>query len=164
MVRWASLRRDSKAVTPSFDIVFGGASASYTAPRAFRATEQQGDALAGKLTLVQADTPSRSTVVLRANYVPRGIGAFQCWVKSNHDFTVSLVGPVDDGLMAAWTLSQEAAEGGYWITAASTDVNLPFAAFGPLMRFDFDAAVDVAFTAFQINNAIYTEGQRLELD
>lgn len=164
VVRWASLRRDSRAVIPAFDITFGGATASHTASRSFRATEYVGDPLAGRLTLVQADTPNRTTVILRANYTPRGIGAVHCWVRSDHDFTVTLVGPADDGLMAAWSLAQEPAEGGWWITAESDGASLPFAAFGPMMRFDFDQAVDSPFTAFEIDNDIYMEGQMLHLE
>ncbi|HEX72339.1 MAG TPA: VWA domain-containing protein [Candidatus Hydrogenedentes bacterium] len=141
IVRWASLRRDNQRIRPAFTIAFGGASATYTAAEPFRATDHVGDPLAGRLTLVQSDAPSRTTVMLRANYVPRGIGAIRCWVKSNHEFTTSLVGPADDGLMADWNLTQETAEDGWWITATSSSATLPFAAFGPMLRFDFKQAV-----------------------
>ena len=164
VVRWASLRRDNRGVTPSIKVAFGPSSASYRAKRTFRATEYTGDPLLGRLTLVQSDTTERTTVFLRANYMPRGIRRIQCYVKSSHVFTPSLVDTAADGLLGAWNLYTEIDNGGMWLTIESEGEEAPFASFGPMLRFTFTEAVDEPFTHFYIDNDIYTEGQRLALE
>lgn len=166
VVRWASLRRDSSAVYPNLTVAFGSSNASHTAISAFRATDFTGDPLAGRLTLVQSDTTERTTVFLRANYMPRGIRKIACWIQSNQQFTASLVDTADDGLLGAWNLTQTAEEGGTWVimeSATATDY-APFAAFGPLIRLSFDGVANEPFTTFFIDNSLYTEGQTLNLE
>ncbi len=164
IMRWASLRRDSKWMRPSFNIVYGTTSASHKAKNSFRATEHAGNVLEGRLVLVQSDAPNRTTVFLRANYVPRGITQFRCYVNSPESFNVSAVSVVDDGLMDSWSISQEKVEDDYMITATSPGTPIAFAEFGPMLRFEFNQAVDDPFTRFEIDNDIYTENQTFKLE
>ncbi len=164
IVRWASLRRDSNAVTPAITVSFGASNAAYAAKTPFRATDHTGNPLTGRLTLVQSDTTAQTTVFLRANYMPRGIRVIQCRVRSSYPFTASLVDAADDGLLGAWDLITQEEEDGVWLFMESRDRDAPFAGFGPMVRFTFSQAVDVPFTEFFIDNEIYTEGQRLEFE
>ena len=166
IIRWASLRRDSSIVFPNITVAFGSSNTSYTATSAFRPTDFTGDPLAGRLTLVQSDTPDRTTVFLRANYLPRGIDAIRCWVRSMYPFTVSLVDTADDGLLGAWNMSELEEEGGVWLTveSAAGDGYAPFAAFGPMLRFTFTQVAEEPFTEFVLDNTIYLEGQTLNLE
>lgn len=166
VIRWASLRRDSSTVFPSIAVAYGSSNASYTATAAFRPTDHTGDPLAGRLTLVQSDTPDRTTVFLRANYLPRGVRTIKCWVRSMYPFSVSLVDTADDGLLGAWNLSEQEEEGGVWLTveSAAADEYAPFAAFGPMLRFTFTQVAEEPFTEFAIDNTVYMEGQTLNLE
>ncbi|HDP34321.1 MAG TPA: VWA domain-containing protein [Candidatus Hydrogenedentes bacterium] len=166
VVRWASLRRDSNTVLPGITVAFGSSNASHTAAAAFRATNYTGDPLAGRLTLVQSDTAEQTTVFLRANYMPRGIRAIRCWVRSDYPFTASLVDAADDGLLGAWDMVAAEEADGYWLLMESVaqDEFAPFAAFGPMVRFSFSQSVEEPFTEFFIDNTLYTEGQTLNLE
>ena len=164
VVRWASARRDAVEVRPSFKLALGTKSATHVSPQRFRARNHAGDPLKGELILIQSETPGNTTVFLRANYVPYDISKFQFRVSSAHAFTTALVGPADDGLLAGWTLNvANESSGTKLITVESKGAPIPFAAFGAMLRFNFNQAVDTAFTQFDILDAFYGDGQTFVL-
>ncbi|MGI6139255.1 MAG: hypothetical protein ACOYI9_09490 [Candidatus Hydrogenedentales bacterium] len=159
VIRWASLRRDDKKVTPSITLIYGNAEASWRADKSFRARDIEGDPLRGKVVLMQSDTPDNSTVFLRAAYVPNGIEDLRLHVQSAYPFTTSVVSASNDGLLANWTMDiEDDGEDGQWITLSGSQP-LPFASFGAMLRFDFAEAVDDPFTLFEIDESIYFDGQ-----
>jgi len=159
VIRWASLRRDNKNVTPSIKLIYGNTEASWRADKSFRALSYAGDPLQGKVVLMQSDTPDNSTVFLRAAYVPNGIEDLRLHVQSAYPFTTSVVSASNDGLLANWTMDiEDDGEDGQWITLSGSQP-LPFASFGAMLRFDFDEAVDDPFTLFEIDESIYFDGQ-----
>lgn len=162
VVRWASGREDTQNIIPSISLTYGGASATYEAPKAFVPSKYLGDRMRGELILVQSETPGKhTTVFLRAHYVPPGVEQLQFLVSSNHAYEVHLVGVGDDGLLAGWDVVEEDLESGKKrITATSNGGYLPFASFGPMLRFEFLEEVDNPFTEFNVENPGYTDGQR----
>lgn len=156
VIRWASARQDAKPIIPSFSITFNNASASYVAPRPFKARDHAGNRLQGELVLIQSETPGNTTVFLRANYVPYDISKFRFYVASNDNFKTTLVGPADDGLLGGWQLIVSTEQDGRKrITIDGKGIPIPFASFGAMLRFEFDKQVETPFTAFEIDNSIY---------
>lgn len=158
VVRWASASRIGSFI-PAMKVFLGDASASHTSNRTFRAQNYAGDPLQGRLVLMQSDTPGNSTVFLRADYVPYDISVFRLRVDSDYAFNVSVVGAGDDGLLGGWALTiDDDVDGAKWLTLAGTGP-IPFASFGAMLRFDFAQPVDPAFTAFEVDNTLYADGQ-----
>lgn len=174
-LRWASLRRSDVQVFPSFIISLNTDAATYTAEDAFIAiehAESPAQALEGQLHLVESvSNEGNATVYLRADYVPRYIRTMRLFVGSDFDFSVSIVSAVNDGLMAGWTIAvgnYSTAEGGRWIEVArpSSSAYIPFATFGPMLRFDFDdvGAAETIVRHIYIDNSRYTAGQSFTVD
>jgi hypothetical protein len=76
-----------------------------------------------------------STVVLRAEYVPRNINEFLFTLTSTEAFTVSLVPEADGGLVSDWTLTDEG--GGVFRLLSPGGAMLQYGAFGDLLNIDF---------------------------
>jgi hypothetical protein len=164
IVRWASGREDTFNIIPSITLTYNGAAASYEASKAFVPSQHLGDRMRGELILVQSETPGKNTTVfLRAHYVPYGISALQLRVQSSHSYDVALVDAIDDGLLAGWQLETEDTQAGEKLIRATGSASIPFAAFGAMLRFEFDEEVEDAFTSFVIENAGYVDGQRFVL-
>lgn len=164
VLRWATLRRSSATFEPSFTLTLDNDSISYADPRAFKPTDYDGDVLEGALRLVPSENMVRTTVFLRAEYVPRLVSRIRMYVKTQVAFEVSGVGPVDDGLVSHWSLTATPDEvnGGVWIDFRSNAGPIPFASFGPLLKFDFDGVVPDATPLFDqvyVDPSIYTNGQ-----
>lgn len=158
-LRWASLRRSTAPVQPSFSLTLNGETATYTASESFYPVEHEGDVLEGRLYLDRSDSANQTTVFLRADYVPRYVDQLHLAVESPHDFTVSLVDVVNEGLLADWSLEVEALDA-YNLQLEGDD--LPFATFGPMLRFDFDTVLEpgeAPFTTFEVDNSVYANGQ-----
>jgi hypothetical protein len=158
VVRWASLRRDAIIMRPSFKLTLGDASASYKSDRNFIAQNHAADPLQGRLTLVQSDTPDNTTLFLRANYVPYDISELRFRVTSASAYQVTIVNASNDGLIADWQLTRVEEGNGTQLITVKGASPMPFASFGAMLRFRFDAMVDTPFTAFEVDNSLYAEG------
>ncbi len=164
VLRWASLARANISFVPSFSISFNGATDSLTAGSTFSVRTYQGNELQGKLRIVPSDDEVNSIAFLRADYVPRNVRRIRLFLRSDVAFTTSVVGPGSDGLLGAWTRTETQDAGGVWIdlNAPSGSAAIPFATFGPLLRFDFDGVVanlDEPFNAVFVDDSIYANGQ-----
>lgn len=164
VLRWASLAADTAQFIPSFSIAMGNATDTLTGSKVFNARTYAGDRLKGLLRIVPSDDEVNSIAFLRADYIPRGIKRIRLYLRSTVPFNTSIVGPASDGLLGAWTRTETPDAGGTWIdlNAPTANTTIPFATFGPLLRFDFNGVVpnlakpfDVVF----IDDAIYTNGQ-----
>lgn len=168
-LRWATLKRAGDAFVPSFQMTFGNIAAGYTAPDSYAFQSYAGDELNGVLRIVPSRSGDKSTYFLRASYLPRYIWELKFFVKSPEPFTVEAVDAVDGGLCAGWSQSvtPDEARGGTWITLMSPSIGsidspLPFAAFGPILRFDFNQAFEddvIPFDTLYVDNTIYDNGQ-----
>lgn len=171
-LRWASLRRNDIAVRPSFVISLNDATDTYTAEQNFVATdyaENPSQALEGSLRLVPSDSPQRTTAFLRADYVPRFIYELRVYVESTQPFFVSVVEAPDDGLVDGWSVipTEDPVLGGTWIDVTSPGDPIPFATFGPLLRFNFGLLVDPEIPLFDyiyVDNTIYEYGQSFHVE
>lgn len=172
ILRWASLRRDSTPFKPSFTIRLNRQSATFTAASDFRASQHggsPGDVLTGKLRLTASYSQGYATAFLRADYVPRFIDAISLYMKSGHPAAVSIVEPANDGLLAGWLLELEddPEYGGVWIHLMSQEGFLPFAGFGPMLRFDFGPITDESAPLFEtlyVDSSSYAQGQSFVVD
>jgi len=161
-LRWGTVR--STQFLPSFDITVNGLSATHVAQQSFNPLVHGGNLLRGVLSINASSNATQTTAFLRAQYVPRQINRFRIFVRASTPFTVSKVPTTSDGLVESWNLSTtpDAANGGVWINVQSTGPALPFATFGPLLRFTFNGIVeDEAFPFDQIfvDNAVYANNQ-----
>lgn len=170
VLRWATLRRDdSYKFKPSFTVLYGTNSVSYRADDTFVPSQHKGDVAQGELRLVASDNQSDSTVFLRADYVPRYINKLRLYVHSPLNFTVDTVAAHDDGLMDGWTLTvtSDGQNPGKWINVQTFGYYIPFATFGPLLRFDFDeVSEDITdlIDAVYVDNTLYPAGQSFTVD
>lgn len=164
-LRWATLRRDAASVRPSFTLRIGQDSIFFQgAPFVPRDLGPEAAALEGRIRVVPSSSETRTTVFLRADYVPRAIGRIRMLLASPTPFTVRQVGFADDGLLAGWsvTTQTDAETGGLWIDARTNTVPIPFATFGPLLRVDFAELVPdnvPLFSEITVDNSIYGNGQ-----
>lgn len=165
VLRWATLKPDDAPnFLPSFTIAYNGASDSLTASRAYSVASYTGDRLEGLLRIVPSDDEVNSIAFLRADYVPRNVKRIRMFLESDTAFSVSLVGPGDDGLLAGWTKTETPDGGGRWIdlNAPNATAFLPFATFGPMLRFDFAGVVpdlNAPFTTVFVDDTLYSNGQ-----
>jgi hypothetical protein len=175
-LRWATLKRTSQTFIPSFTLQLSGHTLEYVAPESeyYCPTDYEGSQLAGQLRIALSSGAGSSTAFLRATYVPRYITRMSFRAESTYSFDVALVSAADGGLCdpASWNLTiTDAQQGGKAILVESTDpddfeTGLPYAAFGPILKFDFDTDIDdpaEAFTAFEVDNTIYGGGQTFNL-
>jgi hypothetical protein len=163
-VRWATLKRGIDAFLPTFGLVVAGKRAVYTASQTYRPLDHAGNVLLGNLRMVESEGKGTTPVYLRVGYLPRYVREFRMYLRSPYKYKVRKVAGVDGGLCESWNLSVEpaSADTGVWITLASPDpddlgTSLPFAAFGPLLRFDVAKANDgsPAFDIVYLDNDIY---------
>jgi hypothetical protein len=162
-VRWASPSRGSAPVFPQFTLDLNGDEATYQAPDPLIPSTVAGNVLEGQLRIVPSDDELNRTAFLRADYIPRFINELVFQVSSSVGYTVDLVDTADDGLAGTWSLSiTDNPENMTTRIALTSDGSpLPFAGFGPILRFDFDAIIgdEVPFDVFFVNNAVYANGQ-----
>ena len=157
--------------TPSFLITVANNAAEYTSAAPFAVADFVDDELVGRLRLVPSRSADRSTFFLRATYMPRCIWTLRFYARSPFAFTVSEVGAEDSGLCAAWNIAAapDTVRGGTWVYLQAPDPGrietaIPLAAFGPILRFDFDQAFDegtVPFDYLYVDNTLYITGQAL---
>lgn len=165
VLRWATLRRDNRQFYPSFSVSIGGVAGAHTAQSAYDASAHSGDVLRGRLRLVSSDSQDKTTLFLRADYVPRNVTRFKLWLQTNQLFNASLVEAADDGLAGGWQLTYQESGAGRWVEFWSPDnTPLPFAAFGPLLRIDFNGLFDNPITGVFIDNSVYVNGQSFAVD
>lgn len=168
ILRWASLSRRDEPFRPSFSLILGDARAGYKATADFNPDGQKGDVLRGKLRVQDSGSPERTTVLLRADYMPRFIHEIHLFVRSDLPFSVSLVEPADEGLLAGWSMEVTRAYGtaGYWVSLESPGPLLSFASFGPLVRFDFEGSVSEdqpLFEELYVDNGVYEDEVALDI-
>jgi len=164
-LRWASLRRSAAPIVPRFHLSLNGNSAQYTAAETFVPIANAGDVLKGKLILERSDSGNNTTVFLRANYIPRLIDRLNIYIESDYEYTVEVVDGINDGLLANWVMDIVPVSIGNSLNL--TGPILPFATFGPMLRFDFDSVLatdDIPFKAFQVDNSIYGNAQYFEIE
>lgn len=139
ILRWASLNRSVDAFLPSFSLALGEGRAVFTPKDRFKPSDHRGNVLEGRLRLVTSSNALNSSIVLRADYVPRFVRQIRLYVMSRMDFEAGLVEPADNGILGGWTLETVPDEdsGGFWLNMTTTQGPAQFAAFGPLVRFDF---------------------------
>lgn len=174
-LRWATLKRSSQSFTPSFEISLEGQSATYTGP-SYSPTDYAGNPFQGELRIPEYNIVfGTASIFLRAVYVPRYIRELRMYARSSYPFVITLVSAEDGGLCAGWegpTITEDAKSGGAWIELVSPDpddlgTSIPYGAFGPILRFDFQGLPQdmiVLFDDFFIDNSIYetTGGQSFE--
>lgn len=168
VLRWATLRRSAISFTPSFTLTLAGNAVTHNESAEYTPADFAGNVREGLLRFVPSANEVRTTVFLRAEYMPQQVSRIRMYVDSSVAFAVSLVSPVDDGLVQQGTLvtTNDATYGGTWIDVTSTAGALPFASFGPLLRFDFTTIVDDATPLFDqvyVDPSIYTQGQSFEV-
>ena len=165
VLRWATLRRDNREFYPSFSVAIGGAAGAHTALSAYNAGAHSGDVLQGRLRLVSSDSQDKTTLFLRADYVPRNVTRFKLWLQTNQPFNAWLVESADDGLCGGWQLTYQESGAGRWLEFWNADSTpLPFAAFGPLLRIEFNGISDDPVTGVYIDNSVYVNGQTFAVD
>lgn len=173
-LRWATLNRSDVKFTPSFYLTIANRTASYAATDSYSVADYVSDELKGRLRTVPSKSDDKTTIFLRASYVCRYVWKLRFYVESPYAFTVQQVDAANGGLCAGWTQTIEHDDvlPGVWVVLESpvtgqTDTQLPFASFGPILRFDFNALFDEDVTPFEVlyvDNSIYTGGQAFEID
>ena len=165
VLRWATLRRDNRQFYPSFSVAIGGAAGAHTALAVYDAGAHAGDVLRGRLRLVPSDSQDKTTLFLRTDYVPRNVTRFKLWLQTSQPFNASLVDVADDGLAGGWQLTYQEGGTGRWLEFWSPDSTpLPFAAFGPLLRIEFNGLFDTPVTGVFVDNSVYANGQSFAVD
>lgn len=172
VLRWATLRRSaSETFRPSFSLSLTGTgdAVSFNGAGQFDPTDYEGDEFSGRLRFVASDSADGTTVFLRADYMPPGISRVRMFVGSEVDFDVAEVESLQDGLLSSARVSRSDAPdlGGSWILLESTAGPIPYAAFGPLLRFDFEDFLpedQPLFEQVYIDNDIYAAGQTLTVE
>jgi hypothetical protein len=163
ILRWASLRRIDDPFRPSFAINYGSDRATHKPGFDFVPRDHAGDVLRGMLRLVNSGTPESAAVVLRADYMPRFVREMWIHAKSPLPFTANVVSPTDDGIIGDWSVevAEDPERGGQLIHLFSPGPPVPFAAFGPAVRFDFSSpppADTPLFEEIYFDNSVYEEG------
>ena len=170
ILRWATLqRRKEESFIPSFSIRLGNGRVIYKSKKKFYVSSYKDNVLQAKLQLSNASSAASTAAVLRANYVPRFLQRMRFYVFSRFAFQTSLVQSADDGLIGEWllTVQEDPGTAGYWIDVRSASgKSIPFAAFGPLIRFDFSSPLpedEPLFEAFAADNSIYNQGLSVDV-
>ena len=173
-LRWATLKRTDSKFVPSFLITLAGNEAHYVSATPYVISSYADDELTGHLRIAPSKNDNRSTLFLRASYMCRYIWKIRLYAESPYPFTASKVEAVDGGLCADWTLTTgvDAQRPGTWISLESPqvgtiDATIPFAAFGPILRFEFERSFDedeTPFTVLHVDNGLYGGGQALEIE
>jgi hypothetical protein len=174
-LRWATLKRADDSFMPAFTVKILEHALNYAPSKPYNPTDYQGDPLRGILRVVPSEGGTTTAAFLRAAYVPRYITRIALHTDSPYAFNASLVEVADGGLCddAAWDLTvEDVPEGGRQVlieTHHPDDIStaLPYAAFGPILKFEFTALVEdfsKLFTSIEVDNTLYQEGgQSFEL-
>ncbi len=167
VLRWATPERRDIEFLPSFGLTLGGNQVFHTAANRFDVPDFAGDELVGLLRTVPSKSEDQTTAVLRAMYVPRFIWRLKFFASSPYPFTVTQVASADGGICGGWAMTTEpdAVLGGTWIRLVAPSETaimnaLPFAAFGPILKFDFDAVLDEdvdPFDTLYVDNTPYDD-------
>jgi len=160
-LRWATLRR-SGSFQPSFTVSLDGAADTYTADDSYVVSQYADSAVQGRLRVVSSFVENRATAFLRADYVPRFIYSMSIFVRSPLPFTVAVVSADNDGLISGWTaqLIDDPVNNGKWIDVTSPGAPIPFATFGPLLRFNFGQVSNPSTPLFDlvaVDNTLYQQ-------
>jgi len=121
----------------------------------------------GLLRLAMDADLGPTTLRLRAAYVPRSVRMLRLIYRPNYPCTARLNSTNANEILYGWTMTDLPADtnGLRTLTMVGTNVNntatnIPYAAFGELVQFDFaypDALTTTqAFSVFSIDNSIYT--------
>jgi len=168
-LRWATLKRADIEFVPSFKLEIGDSRASYVSPVPFDVDDYKGNELEGVLRLAPSISGGRTTYFLRAAYVPRYMWDLHIYARSGSAFNVEKVAAADNGLCGDWEMTAEGGPiEGMRIRLStpgppSFETALPFASFGPILRFDFDGAA-APFTELYVDNSVYTAGQSFRIE
>ncbi len=174
-LRWATLKRTDVKFLPSFYLTIANRTASYASSHIYAVADFVSDELKGRMRTVPSKSGNRTTIFLRASYACRYIWKLRFYVEnSQHAFTVRKVDAANGGLCGGWTQTPDPDEmlNSTWVVLESpevgqTDTQLPFASFGPILRFDFDTLLDEdadPFEVLYVDNTIYTGGQAFSID
>ena len=113
-----------------------------------------GDIRFGQVSMRSSGVSSgNSTVIVRADYVPRNVNEFQFTLSSTEPFTVTLTPAADGGLVEDWTLT--ALGGGVFNLAGPVDEFLPYGAFGDLLNVEFTGPAVPFSLELAIDNTLY---------
>jgi hypothetical protein len=176
ILRWATLKRSATPFTPSFTLTLAGHTLPYTPAAPYVPTDYAGDPLQGILRIIPSSGENTTTAFLRAAYVPRYITRIVLHAASAHSFTVEAADAANGGLCdsADWdlTVTADPAPGARQITIQTHDpadiyTAIPYGAFGPILKFEFDTLVQdpaTLFTVLQIDNTVYAAGQSFLID
>ncbi|MFP4500746.1 MAG: vWA domain-containing protein [Candidatus Hydrogenedentota bacterium] len=167
VLRWATFRSTaSQEFQPAFRLVLTGStpnlSVRYEASERYDPSQYDSDPLTARMRFVATEGLDGTTAFLRADYMPPGISRLRFFLASETAFTVSIVGVVDDGLAPLATFQRNEAPdlGGDWFNLHTNDGPIPYAAFGALLRIDFDGFVPLdepVFDHVYFDTGIYPE-------
>lgn len=169
-VRWASAKLSNTfSFYPEFTLKLGNASVTHQSDIIFRPETYAGNPRRGELFFVSSDNTQKSTVFLRAQYIPRNVKTFTFDISSPLDFQVSKVETAEDGLVGNWTMNvvNTKATSVRIVLNSPDNTALPFAGFGPLLRFDFQQVIDpetLPFSSVTVDNTGYANGQFFVVD
>jgi hypothetical protein len=164
VLRWATLKRTGSFV-PSFELTYSGIKASATAGRCYPAS-YQGNELEGHLLFdASLSASNQAMLVLRMDYVPRGVTRIRLDFASVHPFTVERVPYAEGGVCPTnWSFVTYQTNGvGYFEFSSPAPANpfsaLPFATLGKLVKFQMQGVTNLAdcFYDLAVNNAIYPQ-------
>lgn len=163
-LRWVTPRRGATAFTPSFELRLPNASAEYTAPEDFRPDDYAGNPLEGQVAFTRQEEETGTVAYAQAVYVPRLIDEFRVHARGTLPFTATVVSSDDEGVMAGWSLARtDTGATSAWLELSAPDgTPIPFGAFGPMLRFQFEGTIDpleFLFDDFAVDNTIYAGGQ-----
>jgi hypothetical protein len=114
----------------------------------------RGDSRLGQISMRSTGVTPGGTaeVIIQADYIPRGIDAFEFNIMASSPFFVEQVLAQDGGLIADWSLSQV----GNTFTLLSPGDALPYGSFGPMLRLVFNSVPGGALDVnLGVNNALY---------
>lgn len=166
-LRWATLRRNDAPITPSFVIEHDGKKAQHIEAAPFIPADHAGNTLEGRLRIGAGSAESGgAAVIVRADYVPRGIDKMRLYFRSPLPFDVSLAEAADGGITANWTMTRTPNSdiGGEFIELDGAGEPLAFGDFGPVLRLIFPSVPDESTPLLDfvwVDNDIYTAGQYL---
>lgn len=176
VLRWATLKTSNTSFVPSFEITLADNDGDHTFKyeadsHEYLPSRYAGDPLAGTLRMVVSQGSDTTAAVLRAIYVPRYITQLSLSATTQYTIQdVSLVAAADGGLCDGWDLqvvNQTPGEVGVFLQSSEPPHDIfdaiPYAAFGPIVRFDFAELAEDAAALFDeepvIDNEIYAAGQ-----
>lgn len=99
---------------------------------------------------------NQARVIVRAEYVPRNVNAFEFQITSAESFSVSKVTPINGGIVNDWTLTNLGGNR-YSLTRPAGVEALAYGAFGDMLNLDFTGVGPGSFTVdFDVLDPVYT--------